>query len=302
MDEALRARLSRLVAQRNLISPASQAMPYDLVTLRSMESDAHCLRPGERVTVIDDAPQVLVHEQAPGTLHWVDVADVYFLEGHGLVYLPSAWRVEGGGSPQALWTSMGFFQRRILEHGELASIHRHGAAISAVMHEAQEIFAANKCLMDYHGPDHWRRVAMHGISVSRALGVDPMVPYVFGLIHDSHRVDDGYDLGHGRRAAEFVKKRRDTLFSFLNAEQIDDLYRACRFHSDGLRQGSPVVRACWDADRLDLWRVDVQPLPRYMCTDYARRHEVIDRARCVYVGERDKRRQERRARLSPGVC
>ncbi len=35
------------------------------------------------------------------------------------------------------------------------------------------------------------------------------------------------------------------------------------------------MRACWDSDRLDLGRVDVVPDPDYLCTDYARRPDVI---------------------------
>lgn len=299
MDEALRRRLSRLVAERRSYVPAKRTHPYDFVTLHSLESDTQCLRPGERVNVLDEMPQGLVHEQALATLQWVDQRDVVLMEGEGLVYLPNVWRFEGE-TPETLWSAMSDLHRRTLEYGELASIHRHSSAITAVMHETQRIFEVNMRSTFCHGPDHWRRVSIHGISVSRSLRVDPVVAYVFGLVHDSHRLDDGYDLEHGPRAADFVKQHRGSLFSFLDDVQVGDLCRACRFHSDGLREGSRAVRACWDADRLDLWRIEVRPDPRYLCTSYARCKEVIDRARDVYVVEREKQREERRARITLG--
>ena len=35
------------------------------------------------------------------------------------------------------------------------------------------------------------------------------------------------------------------------------------------------MRACWDADRLDLSRVDITPEPRYLCTEHGRREETL---------------------------
>lgn len=38
------------------------------------------------------------------------------------------------------------------------------------------------------------------------------------------------------------------------------------------------VQACWDADRLDLWRVNIKPDTQYLCTSYAMRDVVIEDA------------------------
>lgn len=127
----------------------------------------------------------------------------------------------------------------------------------------------------YHGPDHWARVSQHALAVSRSLGIDPLVPFIFGLVHDSQRLDDGADPEHGPRAAAFVRSRRNDLFALLAGDAMEALALACDLHSDGQTEGEAWLRAAWDADRLDLGRVDVVPDPDYLCTDYARRPEVI---------------------------
>ena len=57
-----------------------------------------------------------------------------------------------------------------------------------------------------------------------------------------------------------------------------------RLHSDGHIEGDPVLRACWDADRLDLWRVGIEPDPQRLCTAHARKPEVLTRANRMAEG------------------
>jgi hypothetical protein len=38
------------------------------------------------------------------------------------------------------------------------------------------------------------------------------------------------------------------------------------------------LRACWDADRLDLGRVGVRPVARYLCSELARDPRTIEAA------------------------
>ncbi|MCB2041992.1 MAG: hypothetical protein KDH48_15080, partial [Rhodoferax sp.] len=55
------------------------------------------------------------------------------------------------------------------------------------------------------------------------------------------------------------------------------LQAACRGHSDGHRAGHDVtVLTCWDADRLDLGRVGIRPLPERLCTAAAREPVVLE--------------------------
>jgi hypothetical protein len=35
--------------------------------------------------------------------------------------------------------------------------------------------------------------------------------------------------------------------------------------------GDITVQTCWDADRLDLPRVGIQPLPQFLCTEAAKK-------------------------------
>ena len=42
--------------------------------------------------------------------------------------------------------------------------------------------------------------------------------------------------------------------------------RACEGHSSGRTVEDITVCTCWDADRLDLGRVGIQPKAQYLCT------------------------------------
>jgi len=126
-----------------------------------------------------------------------------------------------------------------------------------------------------HGAAHWARVMRHGLHVVKHHGGDPLVVRLFALLHDSQRVNEGRDEGHGARAAEFaVQLNRDGLLG-LNSRQLDWLRQACEEHSNGKTQAAPTVQACWDADRLDLGRVGTYPNPRFLCTEAAMDQDYI---------------------------
>jgi hypothetical protein len=46
-------------------------------------------------------------------------------------------------------------------------------------------------------------------------------------------------------------------------------------------KGDPLVGVCWDADRLDLWRVGIKPDPRDLSTEAAKRPERIGWAKSI---------------------
>jgi uncharacterized protein len=54
------------------------------------------------------------------------------------------------------------------------------------------------------------------------------------------------------------------------------LHQAIRDHELGMTKGDVTVITCWDADRLDLGRVDIRPEPRYLCTDVAKEQATIE--------------------------
>lgn len=117
-----------------------------------------------------------------------------------------------------------------------------------------------------HGISHWKRVAENGVKL-QTLDVDPIVVQYFAYLHDSYREDDGEDCMHGERAAEWIITLRDTYLRYLTDLQFHQLQEACRLHTVEHRTGDPTIDACFDADRLDLWRVGIKPDPNLMATE-----------------------------------
>jgi uncharacterized protein len=120
-----------------------------------------------------------------------------------------------------------------------------------------------------HGVVHWARVATNGRRLADSTGADHEVVTLFALFHDARRVNEFEDPDHGLRGAQLAHKLRGTLVH-LSPPRFELLYEACRLHTDGLTEGDPTLRTCWDADRLDLGRVGITPTPRYLATDAAR--------------------------------
>ena len=120
-----------------------------------------------------------------------------------------------------------------------------------------------------HGVVHWARVLENGLRVADAIGADCEVVTLVALFHDSRRVNEYRDHGHGQRGGEFARSLRGSLIH-LDDDRFELLYEACRLHTDGHRTGDPTLLACWDADRLDLGRVGITPARHKLCTDAAR--------------------------------
>ena len=116
-----------------------------------------------------------------------------------------------------------------------------------------------------HGPSHWQRVEAFGLSIAESSGADLTVVRLFALLHDSCRLDDGEDLGHGPRAAEMLDRIVPTVFA-LDQDRFELLKQAIRLHTSGLTTEDPTIGTCWDADRLDIGRVGITPSARYMST------------------------------------
>lgn len=121
-----------------------------------------------------------------------------------------------------------------------------------------------------HGVIHWARVQENGLKIAELNGADTEVVKLFALFHDSRRVNEYYDQDHGLRGGDFVRSLRGSLVH-LNDQQFELLYEACRLHTDGHTDGEVTLQACWDADRLDLGRVGITPVPERLCTDAGRK-------------------------------
>ncbi|MFL6546620.1 MAG: hypothetical protein ACJ8LM_15770 [Candidatus Udaeobacter sp.] len=120
-----------------------------------------------------------------------------------------------------------------------------------------------------HGPGHWRRVERNGILLASRTGANVEIVRLFALFHDSRRMNDGWDPGHGTRGAEFADIHLGKSFQ-LPDEDITLFRYACIWHTEGVGHDDPTIATCWDADRLDLGRVGIVPDPKRMCTEFGR--------------------------------
>lgn len=120
-----------------------------------------------------------------------------------------------------------------------------------------------------HGVAHWARVRYHGLALAAKTGASPRVVELFAFLHDARRRNDMRDHDHGKRSAWLVQDlgHRDL---GLAVEELGLLAYACREHSNGLLDADITVQVCWDADRLDLGRVGIEPHPDRLCTAAAR--------------------------------
>ena len=121
-----------------------------------------------------------------------------------------------------------------------------------------------------HGISHWERVEANGLALAGETGANPLVVSLFALFHDACRDNEYDDPQHGRRGAALARQLRGKLYDVTDEELIL-LTDACARHSDGFLDGDITVQTCWDADRLDLPRVGIQPLPQFLCTEAAKK-------------------------------
>ncbi len=115
-----------------------------------------------------------------------------------------------------------------------------------------------------HGVAHWARVLENGLRLAQMTGANVEVVQLFAVFHDSRRVNEGTDDGHGQRGAELAARLRGRFT--LSDNDFDLLHFACAHHTDGLMDGDITIQTCWDADRLDLGRVGITPEPERLCT------------------------------------
>ncbi|MCJ7754488.1 MAG: hypothetical protein MUP13_07975, partial [Thermoanaerobaculales bacterium] len=69
----------------------------------------------------------------------------------------------------------------------------------AVRRYAEAIFACGP--HSVHGPPHWNRVKKNGLELAAETGADETVVRLFAILHDTSRLNDDKDPGHGPRAA-----------------------------------------------------------------------------------------------------
>jgi uncharacterized protein len=130
-----------------------------------------------------------------------------------------------------------------------------------------------------HGEEHWRCVAATGLALADGLpGCDRQVVFLFGLLHDTRRVNEHVDPEHGPRAAAWARELAAAGALPIGADRLEVLGHAIAEHTNGLVSDDPTVGACWDADRLHLPRVSIDPDPARFSTAHAHGPEPLREA------------------------
>ncbi|MCZ7588381.1 MAG: hypothetical protein M5U27_05860 [Gaiella sp.] len=123
----------------------------------------------------------------------------------------------------------------------------------------------------WHGEGHWRCIAATGLELASAGDeIDRMLVFCFALLHDTRRENEAVDPGHGPRAAAFAAELRAEGALRLDEWRFTVLIEALRLHSSGRISDDPTIGTCWDADRLHLPRVSIEPRPDLLSTVAAR--------------------------------
>ncbi len=132
----------------------------------------------------------------------------------------------------------------------------------------QEVLAGYLLDLDgIHGPAHWLRVRVNGLALAAMTpGACVEVVELFALLHDSRRENEWRDLGHGERAAGYARRLAEAGMVRLDAARLDLLVSACAGHEHGRVSADPTIGCCWDADRLELSRLDRRPIARLLST------------------------------------
>lgn len=106
--------------------------------------------------------------------------------------------------------------------------------------------------------------------LSNTLDIDNTIGHYFALLHDVARKNEEKDIGHGQRAVELLSAYGGHEWLQITAQAYEELCYAITHHSNGLTEGTLTQQACWDADRLDLWRVGIMPNPGRLITEAAK--------------------------------
>ena len=133
------------------------------------------------------------------------------------------------------------------------------------------------CLPEHsiHGIAHSQRVAEYGRIIAEHEDVSECIITLFAYFHDCQRLSDGIDPEHGLRAAEYIGTFSGDELE-LDAADIERLVFACRHHTYEQATDDKTIRACWDADRLDLGRAGITPDPNRLFTETAKRIAMGD--------------------------
>jgi uncharacterized protein len=143
----------------------------------------------------------------------------------------------------------------------------------ALVNAVEEIATPVALSSPDHGPRHWRDVARVAHALwTEGVEAEPMGLFVFALMHDSQRLNEFEDPGHGHRAAALLHNTGviAMLEGLVSCETLRSVELAMSIHNGGDTSAEPTVATCLDADRLTLYRVGIVPDPRFLSTEVAK--------------------------------
>jgi uncharacterized protein len=114
------------------------------------------------------------------------------------------------------------------------------------------------------------RVALMGARLlAQAPDADAELVLMFALLHDARRENEYRDPGHGPRAAELARTVNEDVLG-LDGPRLELLAGAIHDHNGAGPATSATRAVCFDADRLNLWRVGITPDPALLSLDHSR--------------------------------
>ena len=186
----------------------------------------------------------------------------------------------------------------------LEKLRNRRMIIAALKEAAAEIIEENKIIFStlvaevekqfrldinsLHGVSHWDRVRKIGSHLVEKTDADLRVIILFSALHDACRENEGADSEHGSRAVEYLLGLYNKgLLPVDNARQLSQLMYACEHHNKkGAQSNDITIQTCWDADRLDLYRVGAVPDPAFLYTEAGKSPEMIDFALQLWLKSR----------------
>lgn len=128
-----------------------------------------------------------------------------------------------------------------------------------------------------HGIDHWTRVLQNGIILcDKNPNLNKNIIIAFSFFHDVGRTREDDEPIHGYNGGRRLLKYKYKIN--LTKEEIDKCYEACVDHTHTRHHKDPQIAACWDADRLDLYRVGVMPDVDYLNLEESKEEDIIKEA------------------------
>ena len=121
------------------------------------------------------------------------------------------------------------------------------------------------------------RVLHNGRLLAGMENANLRVVELFCLLHDTQRRNEYRDPSHGRRAARYARTLRGVWLD-ISDKEMNLLTEALKYHSNGYTRADITVQVCWDADRLDLGRAGIRPVPHRLCTASAKSVDVLEAA------------------------